>query len=82
MALAAKAIGKFAGQATKDSPEGIEPFVKEVVRDLHEMSVIAKKPVPCNEFEETLITGVKRIWPKLTVAQKFEMALAAGSVRV
>ena len=82
IALAAKAIGKFAGQATKDSSEGIEPFVEDVVREFGDMNRVIDKPGPCAEMAPLLTVGVKKSWATLTVEQKFEMALMAGAVKI
>jgi len=82
MTLAAEAIGNFSAQATEDSPEGIEPFVQAAVDKFTDM-IQATSPSPvCGQLCGQLVEGITRAWPKLTVEEKFRMALASGAIRM
>jgi hypothetical protein len=81
-ALAASALAKFAALATNDSTGAIDPFVEDAIRDFHDKNSIEKEPAPCEEFGKILVDGVMQIWPRLTTAEKFELALAGGAIRL
>lgn len=79
MALAAEAIGKFSVHAKADNPAGIEPFVEAAVEKFTEMICGTSGTSPCPALTPTLVTGVRKAWPKLTIEEKLRMALAAVS---
>lgn len=82
VALAAEAIGKFSVHAKADSPEGIEPFIQAAVAKFKDMICTKSGVSPCPALPQTLVDGVRRAWPKLTVEEKFRMALAARAIQL
>lgn len=79
--LAAKAVGLFATIAKDDSPDGIEAVVTRVVGEFKDLTKNTRAPfVPCEDFEEELVQGIRRAWPELTMEQKLEAAMASGNL--
>ena len=83
MALAAEAIGNFSVHAkSDDSPAGVEPFLEAVVEKFVKKIQRIAPSVPCDQLSTRLVAGITRAWPKLTLEEKFDMALKSGAIRL
>jgi hypothetical protein len=78
---------KIVGLLPKEDNTMLEETVEEVIKDhcqkIGNINIDEGiKVYGCPDLRHNLIEGIRRALPKLTIEERFEMALAAGAVKL